>query len=162
MGFTEVYDYGPGKVDWTQAGLPTEGTLADEPRAWRFARSDVPTCPLDASVGEARGRARDAGFTTCVVVNDERVVLGILRERQFRADDEVPVERAMRPGPSTFRGNVPIDEMATYMIEHDLVDAPITTAQGELLGLLLRDDAVRAALEAVERHRREHEGHESG
>jgi predicted transcriptional regulator len=53
----------------------------------------------------------------------------------------------MRPGPSTFRPNVPIQEMAEYMIDHDLVSSPITTSDGRLVGLLLRDDATRVAAE---------------
>jgi rhodanese-related sulfurtransferase len=28
MGFSRVYDYAVGKVDWMAAGLPTEGTNA--------------------------------------------------------------------------------------------------------------------------------------
>jgi Mg/Co/Ni transporter MgtE len=44
-------------------------------------------------------------------------------------------------------------EMAEYMVEHDLASAPVTTSDGRLVGLLLRDDAVRTALEE---HRREH------
>ena len=51
----------------------------------------------------------------------------------------------MRPGPSTFRPYVPIKEMADYMVEHDLVSSPVTTSYGELIGLLLRSDAVEQA-----------------
>ena len=29
------------------------------------------------------------------------------------------------------------------MVEHDLVKAPVTTSDGRLVGLLLREDAVR-------------------
>jgi hypothetical protein len=51
----------------------------------------------------------------------------------------------MRPGPSTFRPFVPIQEMATFMEEHRLDSSPITTSDGRLVGLLLREDAVRVA-----------------
>jgi Mg/Co/Ni transporter MgtE len=51
----------------------------------------------------------------------------------------------MRPGPSTFRPYVPILEMAAFMVEHNTVSSPITTSDGRLVGLLLREDAVRVA-----------------
>ena len=51
----------------------------------------------------------------------------------------------MRPGSSTFRTFVPIEEMAKYMTEHNLESAPITTSDGRLVGLLRRGDAVREA-----------------
>jgi len=53
----------------------------------------------------------------------------------------------MRPGPSTFRPNVAIAEMAEFMAKHDLPNAPVTTSAGELIGLLVREDAERAAHE---------------
>jgi hypothetical protein len=37
------------------------------------------------------------------------------------------------------------------MTEHDLVNAPITTSDGRLVGLLLRDDAMAAAHGAHEK-----------
>jgi hypothetical protein len=46
LGFTQVFDYAAGKADWTSTGLPTEGTLADQPRAGDIAQRDVPTCGL--------------------------------------------------------------------------------------------------------------------
>jgi Mg/Co/Ni transporter MgtE len=145
-----------GKADWLAAGLPTEGTNAERPTARDVARTDVPTCRLDDPIGEVRARVDDAGWDACVVVNDERVVLGLLREPQLtRSDDEGAVERFMRPGPSTFRPNVPIEEMAAFMTEHDLVSSPITSSDGRLIGLLRREDAVRALHELHEHHRRE-------
>jgi len=37
-----------------------------------------------------------------VVVNDERVVLGLLRAEELRRGQDESIERVMRPGPSTF------------------------------------------------------------
>jgi len=152
LGFAEVYDYEGGKQDWAAAGLPTEGKLAERPRAGVVASRDVPTCRLDERVGAVRERVRAAGSPVCVVVNDERVVLGVLGEEQLEAADDERVERAMRPGPSTFRSNVDIEEMAGFMIEHDLATALVTTSDGKLVGLLRREDAARAAHEEHLRH----------
>jgi len=143
LGFQHVYDYESGKVDWMAAGLPTEGTNAEKPRAGEVARRDVPTCRLDDRLGDVQERVRAAGWDACVVVNDERVVLGLLREKELGADPDLVVERAMRPGPSTFRPFVSIEEMARFMEEHNLQNSPITTSDGRLVGLLTREDTVR-------------------
>ena len=136
-----------GKLDWLAAGLPTEGTDAARPRAGSMARADVPTCRLDEPLAEVRDRVRTAGWDACVVVNHERVVLGLLRAKELDADPGLRVEQAMRPGPSTFRPFVAIEEMASFMIEHDVPNAPITTSDGRLVGLLRREDAARSAHE---------------
>jgi Mg/Co/Ni transporter MgtE len=136
-----------GELDWLAAGLPTEGRNASRPRAGEVARRDVPTCRLDESIGEVRARVRAAGWDACVVVNDERVVLGLLRAKELRRGQDESIERVMRPGPSTFRPHVPIEELAHHMIHHDLPTSPVTTSDGRLVGLLRREDAARVALE---------------
>ena len=143
MGFGDVYDYAPGKLDWLARGLPSEGTKADEPTASSVARADAPTCGLDDRVSEVRDRVERDGI--CVVVNEVGVVAGILGAEQVSGTGDVRAEEAMRPGPSTFRPNVPIAEMARYLTEHDLASAPVTSADGRLLGVLFREDAVRVA-----------------
>ena len=64
----------------------------------------------------------------------------------------------MRPGPSTFRPHVPIEELAHFMIHHDLPTSPVTTSDGRLVGLLRREDAARVALEWT---RGRHDGREA-
>lgn len=155
MEFTEVYDYVDGKADWLAAGLPTEGTNAERPTARDVARRDVPTCRPDEPIREVRERVRDAGWDACVVVNEERIVFGLLRERELDQGADELVERFMRPGPSTLRPNVPIEEMATFMTEHDLASSPITSSDGRLIGLLRKDDAVRVMLELRGHHHEE-------
>ena len=145
MGFTRVYDYVAGKLDWLAAGLPTEGTNAMRPRAADLARKDVPTGRPDEHLEDVRARVGAAGWDACVVVNEARVVLGLLRAAQLQGDPAARLEAVMRPGPSTFRPFVSIEEMARFMIEHTLESSPITTSDGRLVGLLRRDDAVRAA-----------------
>jgi hypothetical protein len=39
---------------------------------------------------------------------------------------------------------VPIEELATIMVDKDVASSPITTSDGRLVGLLLCEDAVRA------------------
>ncbi|HYU94258.1 MAG TPA: CBS domain-containing protein [Actinomycetota bacterium] len=148
-----MFDYEDGKLDWLAAGLPSEGTNAQRPRAGDVARTDVPTCRLDERLGDVRDRARKAGWDACVVLNEERVVFGLLRSKELQANPDLRIEEAMRPGPSTFRPFVSIEEMAAFMMEHDIDSSPITTSDGRLVGLLQRQDAAKAALEL---HEREH------
>jgi Mg/Co/Ni transporter MgtE len=150
MGFSPVYDYADGKLDWMAAGLPTEGTNAERPRAGDVARGDVPTCRVEERLGDVQERVRAAGWDACVVVNAERVVFGLLRQEELGRDPELRVEAAMRPGPSTFRPFVRIDEVARFLSEHDIENSPITTSDGRLVGLLRRADAERVVRELNE------------
>jgi CBS domain-containing protein len=144
LGFGEVYDYVDGKLDWMAAGLPTDGTNAAQPRAGDTARKDVPTCGLKDRLGDVRERVAAHGWDSVVVVNEERVVLGLLRSKELAKDADQLIEPAMRPAPSTFRPFVSLHEMAHVMTEHKLENAPITTSDGRLVGLLLNKDVVEA------------------
>src|SRR6266849_8985349 len=142
LGFGEVHDYTVGKLDWLAAGLPTEGTNAQKPRAGTLARKDVPTCQLEERLIEVCRRAQAAGWNAAIVVNSERVVLGLLRAKELAGDGEQLISSVMRPGPSTFRPYVLAAEMAKTMVDHKLESSPITTSDGRLVGLLLRKDVV--------------------
>jgi Mg/Co/Ni transporter MgtE len=146
-----------GELDWLAAGLPTEGRNAELPRAGDVARLDVPTCRLDEPIGQVRERVRAAGWDACVVVNEERVVLGLLRAGELELGRDEPVEQVMRPGPSTFRPHVPIEELAHHLIHHDVPSSPVTTSDGRLVGLLRREDAARVALEQTRGRHGDHE-----
>ena len=148
LGFGEVYDYVDGKLDWMAAGLPTEGTNAMQPRAGDTARKDVPTCGLKERLGDVRERVAVQGWDSVVVVNEDRVVLGLLRSKELAKDSDQLIEQVMRPGPSTFRPFVSLNEMAQFMIEHKIENAPITTSDGRLVGLLVYKDVVEAMKQA--------------
>jgi CBS domain-containing protein len=145
LGFDNVFEYKPGKLDWMAAGLPTEGENARKPRAGTVARRDAPLCELHERLGDVADRVAGIGWNVAVVVDPQRVVLGLLRAAELAKDPELSIEQAMRPGPSTFRPYVSIKEMADYMTQHKLESSPITTLDGKLVGVLFRDDAVREA-----------------
>jgi CBS domain-containing protein len=151
LGFSRVFDYAAGKLDWMAAGLPTEGLNAAKTRAGNLARRDVPTCQLHERLGDVRERAQAAGWNAAVVVTDELVVVGLLRERELAGDVDRRVEAAMRPGPSTFRPYASVEELARFLAEKDLANCPITTSDGRLVGLVLREDVVAAAAATAER-----------
>jgi hypothetical protein len=145
LGFDEVYEYKGGKLDWLAAGLPSEGENSSRPRAADASRKDMVVCGLKDRLGNVSERARGAGWDVAVVIDEARVVLGLLRSKELEMDSNLLVEEAMRPGPSTFRPYVSIKEMADYMVEHELDSAPVTTSDGKLIGVLLKSDAIKLA-----------------
>ncbi len=147
LGFTQVFDYVPGKADWFASGLPREGKLASFPTVGDVARRDVPACAPAEKVGAAQERA--AGWDRCVVVSKERVVLGLLREKELTSDPEASVEEVMRNGPATFRPNEPVGKVTRRMRERGARAVLVTTSDGRLVGLFYREAAERWAAEQV-------------
>ncbi len=145
LGFERVYDYVPGKADWFASGLPKEGKLALSPTIGDAARRDVPTCAPMEKIGVVRERVRKLGWDRCVVVNKERVVLGLLREKELSSHPETTVEQVMRSGPTTFRPDMSVGKMAKRMRERGARTVLVTTSDGRLVGLLYRDDAEHLA-----------------
>jgi Mg/Co/Ni transporter MgtE len=140
MGFTRVYDYVAGKKDWGSYGLPHEGTNVPERTAGDVARRDVPTCTLDDNLTGVRERVRAAGWDTCIVVNEQRVVLGRLGRKSLAADTDESVEQAMTPGPSTVRPSIGTEALLERIRARNLTSFLVTTPNGRLVGLVRRDD----------------------
>jgi Mg/Co/Ni transporter MgtE len=135
-----VIEYVPGKQAWYEENEPREGKAADETWIGDVADAEVPTCDPGARVGDVR--ARTAGWDTCVVVNPERVVLGLLRQKELEGDPRATAADVMRLGPKTFRPNVTLNELLKSMRDHDIqTNSLVTTADGRLLGVISRADA---------------------
>ena len=122
------------------AGLPVEGTNTQRPRLIDVVRRDVPTCSLGERLGDVRDRVIAAGWDACVVVSQQRVVLGLLRAKELQADPDLLVDQAMRPGPSTYRPFVSVEDMRRTMTERNLENSPVTTGDGKLVGLVRKQD----------------------
>jgi CBS domain-containing protein len=140
LGFTQVYDYVAGKADWLANGLPSEGAAAAQPRAGTIARRDVPTCHLTDSVRAVRKQIEGTDWQVCVVVNDERIVLGLLSHDALAAYPHTPVEDVMESGPSTWRLNGALEEIGKYMARHSTSAVVISTSDGRLYGAVRRED----------------------
>jgi CBS domain-containing protein len=122
------------------AGLPTEGSNTQRPRLVDVVRRDVPVCSLGERLGDVRERVIAAGWDACVVVSQERVVLGLLRATELQADPHLLVDQVMRPGPSTYRPFVSVADMRRTMIDRNLESSPVTTSDGKLVGLVRKQD----------------------
>jgi CBS domain-containing protein len=75
-------------------------------------------------------------------VSRERIVLGLLWGEGLKAPSEARAEDVMQLGPPTIRPDLPPEQALEYMKKRDTI--LVTTSDGELLGLLRREDAERA------------------
>lgn len=121
---------------------PREGKASDETWLGDVADESVPTCRLDERIGQVLERVRADGRDTCVVVNEQRIVLGILRKNALAADPARCAEEVMSPGPKTFRPDVTLEELLQFMRDHDIkTNSLVSTSEGRLLGIISRADA---------------------
>lgn len=144
-----MYDYTAGKADWSASGLPLEGTLVSLPTAAAVARRDALTCRLTDRVGEIRERMAAMGQNSCVVLNDQGIVMGRLRQKELEADADTSAELVMESGPSTVRPDLPLQDIVDRMQRRGVRSILVTTSAGRLIGILHRSDA-EARLKANE------------
>lgn len=142
FGFTDVYDYVPGKNDWTAAGLPREGHSSHVPNAGDVIHTDIPTCHFRDRLDDALKSMEAAGVGFCVAVDQDRIVVGrLLIEDAQRQQGDATVEETMRSGPTTIRANEPLEALLERMRSAGVEEILVTDPEGKLLGLLDRDAA---------------------
>src|SRR5262245_52722696 len=108
MGFPEVYDYAAGIADWIAMGLPTEHQDTQE-RIEQVARKDAPTCKVGDQAGTVRA-SLPQGWNICVVLNADRIVLGLV-DFSSELQPDKSVEEVMRPAPLTLRPGEPVTKV---------------------------------------------------
>jgi predicted transcriptional regulator len=140
-----VLDYVGGKRDWAGGGLPIEGQKAQEPRIGSLARREVPTARLQDAVGDVARRVEGSGHEVAVVVTAGSVVLGILDPKVLVASSTAAAGDVMRPGPSTYRADVPVQELLEKLAPRHLRRALVATPEGRLLGVFYTDDVPGAS-----------------
>jgi Mg/Co/Ni transporter MgtE len=142
LGYRDVYDYVASKMDWLGAGLPFEGTLAAKARLGTLADPQVPTCRLEETV---EGVAERLGsWELCLVVNDEGVVLGLVRAEALSMGGGQRVQDVMREAPKTFRPHVTAEEFAPQLDKSPRPWVLVTNLDGTLVGVA-RPEEIHAA-----------------
>ena len=141
LGFTNVYDYEAGKADWFAAGLPREGDARPVVLAADLARTDDATCALADTTGVAAERARAAGQEQCIVVNEQRIILGRLRATELAGDPATVVEEVMELGPTTTRPDAEAAPILERMQARNVDRILVATSGGRLVGTMWRVDA---------------------
>jgi rhodanese-related sulfurtransferase len=144
MGFTGVHDLIGGRAAWTVLGLPTEGQIADRHKISRHVRpvASVSVTGTISDVTASDVRAEEASVGPIAVLDDAGVLLGSLDEAALQLPGDTPVERAMTPAPGTVRPDMRLDAALRQLADDGLASTFVTTARGELVGLLLRDEHV--------------------
>jgi CBS domain-containing protein len=114
----------------------------------------VPTVGLDATLADAAAALGDAPFV--LVVNDAEVVLGKVLARSLEVAGDEPVETAMIEGPTTVRAGESLPDLAERMQQAGTSSVVVTSNQGELVGVLLTDEATAAAERLADHHEHHH------
>jgi Mg/Co/Ni transporter MgtE len=140
LGF-DAYDYTDGKADWIAHALPREGKNVGALYAGEMIDRDPPTCELSTDLATVRDSLEDSRYEFCLVVNDERILLGRVQKSALRdADSGARAEDVMEPGPSTVRPNTPAKQLAERLAKRELRTAVVTTPDGRLLGVFHRPE----------------------
>lgn len=136
LGFQQVYDYAPGKIDWLARGLPVEGDQAPVLRVKDVVHDDVVRARLDEPVGQVRPRVEQSPYGFALVVSDDGTLLGRLRKRTLEGDPDATSEQVMEPGPSTVRLDREARKLAERLRQTDLKSAVVTDPEGRLAGVV--------------------------
>jgi rhodanese-related sulfurtransferase len=139
LGFTDVYDYASGKVDWMAAGLPTVRADLRERRVIEAVDRHPPVCAPTIAVAEAAKLARARGRPYVVVVSQGDVVLGRAGVIELSGAQDAPIASVMQPGPPTVRAHEPLDALIERMTARNVAEMIVSTPEGNLLGVYYRE-----------------------
>ncbi len=149
LGFTEVYDYVFGKVDWLAHALPVEGERAEAATAGRVARADFVRCGPDDRAADVLALIERSIYPFALVAAAaDSTLLGRVRASALRsAPPDTAVGEIMELDPATNRPHRAARDVAKRLADRDLRWTIITTPEGRLLGVASRDDLERLAAE---------------
>ena len=140
LGFSDVYDFVDGKLEWISHGLPLEGTGPHFAVAGEVADRDaVLVCRLGDRLGDVAHALDAVPHDYCVVVNDHDIVLGRMRKKNVQGPDETAVEHVMEPGPTTVRASEPAKPLLERMREKKVPALIVTTNKGRLMGTVTQE-----------------------
>jgi len=141
LGFTEVYDYVAGKVDWLARNQPIEGTAARLTTIGGHLRADVVTAGPSELIPAVRSRVTASAHRVALVTTDARVLLGRLRPTTLEsAAPTATAGDAMEPGPSTLRPHEAAPDVRARLQDKGLTYAIVTNPDGTLLGTIHAED----------------------
>jgi CBS domain-containing protein len=135
LGFTQVYDYTEGKLDWIAQGLPMQGNGPHYAVAGEVADRDaVLTCRAGDLVGDLSEALDSVPHDYCVVLNAQDIVLGRMRTKNIQGSTDDAVELVMEPGPTTLRPKEPAKGLLERMKKKNVPTVIVTTKSGRLVG----------------------------
>jgi IMP dehydrogenase len=99
-----------------------------------------------ATLRDVQGIIRKRSHDLVVVVDEEQRPMGIVTQENLDSDQYTPVSALMSRRVVTLPLGIPNREAFLLMMEAHVKAAPVLDAQGRLIGVLTRDDAVRLEL----------------
>lgn len=133
-GFTDVSEYAASLKDWTSYGFPNEGSEATD-LTQDYVRRDVVTCQPEDPLADVLPRLGENDV--CVVLDNCGVVVGRLKRTDIEQNPNERAQTVMESGPSTFRPDVPLEEMADWFKRRPKAASfLVTTPDGKLYGVL--------------------------
>ncbi len=148
MGFTNVYDFVPGKAAWLAMGWGREGTKAAKPNVGELARTDVAVCRLGQTVAEARAARDESPYDFCLLTNEEGIFMGRLRGDALAGDASELVDKAMEGGSTTTRPSESTEALVGRMTKRGVKSIVVSDLKGRLIGAFLGEDGEKALNEA--------------
>ena len=91
-------------------------------------------------VAEEHFAAVGDDWDVAVVVDDDHIVLGVVRPELAGTAPDTPVATVMQPAAPTVRPSIPIRELAESMDKNGERYLLVTTHDGKLLGLVRREE----------------------
>lgn len=102
-------------------------------------QAEVPTCRLDEPVGQAGTRVEQRGYYVCPVVNENRIVLGLISKRDWDTDPTASAEQLMDSAPTTLRPSDSLEKAEQIVKKSDRGAVLVTDSDGKLLGAFFGD-----------------------
>lgn len=99
-----------------------------------------------ATVRDVQGIIRKRSHDLVVVVDDERRPMGVVTQENLDSDQYTPVSSLMSRRLVTLPLGISNRDAYLLMLEAHIKAAPVLDAEGRLVGVLTRDDAVRLEL----------------
>jgi CBS domain-containing protein len=144
LGFSKVFDYVAGNVDWMGFGLPVE-KREDIRLVGEHLVTDWPVCGLADTTQDAKQRAQGVGVSFCPVVNEAVLILGVVGEEEWQGPESMPVEEIMDTAPTTFRPSVSVLEAIEFLDKYRQDAVLVTSSNGRLMGVF-RSETMPAQL----------------
>jgi magnesium transporter len=132
-----------------------------EGSAGSLMTTEFVTLKVDMTVEEAFARIRKTGLHketiyTCYVMNDSRVLEGVVSVRQLLlATPETAMRDIMSVHPISVTTTTDVEEVAMRIRKYDFMSLPVVDSEGRIVGIVTTDDIIgvirRANTEDIER-----------
>ena len=109
-------------------------------------RKNIFTCAPRERLADVKSRRRGTD-DLCIVVNDRNIVLGVIRGDAWNGNPQARISDVMHAVPCTIRPHLELNEAQNALRNYDWPSAIVTTADGELIGIVKISHKRNTALE---------------